>query len=293
MANERKKKRPTSTPNKKRSPAAEVVYTPPEPLNRKKLILRLLTVAAVAVALFVGCSIFLKVENIKVSGAEKYDEWLIREASGIEVGEGLLTFGKARAAGRITEELPYVKSVRIGIQLPDTVNIHIEELEVVYSAQDQDGGWWLLTSDGRIVEKTSESKAKKNTLLLGFQLLEPAAGEQAEAFEPETEETNESGEEVVITVTNKDRLDTALEIIYQLELNGIIGKAASLDVTDMGSIELWYGTQYQVELGDPGQIDFKIAAMKQAISQMGSHQSGVLDITFTTMPDKVGYTPFE
>lgn len=291
MANERKKRRPAS--NTKRPPAPEVVYTPPEPLNRKKLILRLLTVAAVALALFLGCSIFLKVENINVSGAEKYNAWTVREASGIEIGEGLLSFGKARAAGRITEELPYVKIVRISIQLPDTVNIYIEELEVVYSAQDQSGGWWLLTSDGRIVEKTSESNAKKNTVLKGFQLLEPKAGKQAEAVELETDETNESGEEIIVTVTNKERLDTALEIVYQMELNGIIGKAASLDVTDMGNIELWYGTQYQVELGDPGQIDYKIAAMKQAISQMGDHQSGVLDITFTTMPDKVGYTPFE
>ena len=93
MANERKKKRPlaktrakrpTEQTPVKRPPAQEVVYTQPEPLDRKKLALRLLTVVAVVLALFMGCSIFFKVENITVSGNQKYDVWTVREASGIE-----------------------------------------------------------------------------------------------------------------------------------------------------------------------------------------------------------------
>lgn len=292
MANERKKKRPPMEAKQKRPPAQEVVYTAPEPLNRKKLMLRLLTVAAVALALFMGFSIFFKVENIVVSGADKYTAWDVREASGIEEGAGLLSFGKAKACGKITEALPYVKSVRIGITLPDTVKIYIEEFKVVYSAQDQSGHWWLITSDGSVVEKTSESYASKQTILKGFRLLNPEAGEQAQVVEQDPDATDEKGEPVIITITNQERLKTALEILFQMERNGILGKAASLDVTDMGNIELWYGSQYQVLLGDQSQIDYKIAAMKKTITQMGSHESGVLDITFTTLPDKVSYDPF-
>lgn len=293
MANERKRKRVSKMEQKpKRQPAQDVVYTPPEPLNRKKLILRLLTVVAVVAALFLGFSIFFRVENIVISGMEKYTYEAVREASGIEDGESLLSFGKAKAAGRITEALPYVKTVRIGITLPDTVNIYIEELDVVYSAQDQNENWWLLTSDGRIVEKTTQSKAEQNTQLIGFQLLEPVVGEQAKAVEEEPDQTDETGEEIIIAFTNQERLSAALTIADQLERNEILGTAASIDVTDMGNIVMWYGSRYQVLLGDEGMLEEKIATMKAAIREMDSHESGVLDLTFTTEPNKVIYTPF-
>lgn len=294
MANERKR-RPAEKPPVKRPPAQEVVYTAPEPLNRKKFFLRLATVAAVVIALFIGCSIFFKVGKITVSGNMKYDAWTVCEASGIEIGDSLLTFGKAKACGRIAEQLPYVKIVRVGITLPDTVNIYVEELEVVYAAQDEKDGWWLLTSGGRVVEKTSESYAKKCTMLEGFRILEPVAGENAKAVEIDPATTPSGEEPPVITITNQDRLDTALTIVYELERKGILGKAASVDVTDMANIELWYGTDYQVLLGDPGEMEKKIALMHATLQKHekeGSYQSGILDISFTTYPGAVGYTPW-
>lgn len=293
MATTQKRRRTAPAAEPRRSSAPEVVYTPPEPLDRKKLILRLATVAAVVLALFMGFSIFFRVDQIVVTGTNKYTAWAVREASGIEEGESLLAFGKAKAAGKITGELPYVKSVRIGVTLPGTVNIYIEELEVVYSALDEAGNWWLMSADGRLVEKTSQSKAKDNTILKGFTLLEPKAGEQARAVEPEPDVTNAEGEEQIITVTNQERLETALTILGRLEFNGILGKAASIDVTDMGDIQLWYGAQYQVLLGDAGLIEEKIDDMWAAINQMGSHQSGILDITYTIEPDGVRCLPFE
>ena len=294
MATKQKRRRPAPAPER-RSAAPEVVYTPPEPLDRKKLILRLTTVAALVLALFMGFSIFFRVDRIVVTGNDKYTAWAIREASGIEEGESLLTFGKAKAAGKITGALPYVKSVRIGVTLPGTVNIYIEELEVVYSALDEAGNWWLLSADGRLVEQTSQTKAKENTILKGFTLLEPKAGEQAEAVEPDPDvtATGPEVEETVVTVTNRERLETALAILTRLELNEVLGKAASIDVTDMGNIELWYGSQYQVLLGDAGLIDEKIDHMCAAIGQMGSHQSGILDITYTVEPEGVRCLPFE
>ena len=72
MENERKKKRPKKAElEPKRRSAPDVVYTQPEPLDRKKLFIRLATVAAVVLALFLGFSIFFRVDTIVVSGAQK------------------------------------------------------------------------------------------------------------------------------------------------------------------------------------------------------------------------------
>ena len=280
----------------KRVPAQEVVYTAPEPMNRRKLILQVATLAAVVLALFMGCSVFFKVENVVVSGNAKYDAWTVREASGIEKGESLLTLAKAKACGKITKALPYVKIVRIGITLPNTVNIYIEELDVVYAAQDSKDGWWLMTSGGRVVEETSASIAKTKTVLMGFKLDQPVVNEQAKAVEFDPEDLADGETAPVITITNQDRLETALSIVTELERRGILGKATSLDVTDMGNIEMWYGKAYQVKLGDPGKMENKIDLMCGTIrrhEQEGSYQSGILDITFEIYPGAVGYEPLK
>ena len=72
-----------------------------------------------------------------------------------------------------------------------------------------------------------------------------------------------------------------------------MGDAASVDVSQLQDIILWYGTQYQVNLGSIDRIDYKIAYMKNAILQMSEYQTGILDVSFTTWPDCAGFTPFD
>lgn len=288
MTNDTKKKRQNKPQNRY---IPEVTYTPPVPINRKKLLIRLITVFAAALALFLGCSVFFRVKDVVVTGTERYTAWSVREASGIEEGESLLAFGKTKAAGRIIENLRYVKSVRIGITLPDTVNIHVKELEVVYGVQDTQEGWWLVSCDGRVVEQTNETKARETTVIKGFRLENPKVGEGAVAQEPErTEDT-----ETPVLITDQERMEAALAVLTQLERNEILGEAASLDVTDPANIQLWYKDDYQVLLGDPDRMDEKIMMMNRVIQQHdqeGGYQSGVLDITLTNTPDGVEYTPF-
>lgn len=295
----RAKQRREARRNKKVSAAPAVVYTEPAHFNRRKLILQLSLVLAVVLALVMGMSIFFKVEVITVTGAHVYSPWAIREASGIEEGDNLLTFSIPRAAGRIRAELPYVKSVRIGIKLPDTVNIIIEEEAVVYAIQSSDGLWWLMTSEGKIVEQTDGGTAGGYTKILGVELESPEVGKQAVAVEvaQPTAETDAEGNIVgtePVVVTGAQRLDAAKEILQALEDNDIVGEAASVNVANIQSIELWYGTQYQVLLGDTSQMSYKIACMVSAIqSEKLKTGYGVLDVSFTTWTDQVGYTPFE
>ena len=268
----------------------EVVYLPAKRFSRNRLILQLVTVAAVVLALILGISVFFKVETIQVSGNSKYTAWDISQASGIEVGENLLTLGIPQAVAKIQAALPYVESVRIGIKLPNTVNIEIVESEVVYAIQSADSSWWLVNSNGKVLERISEGAHKGYTNLLGVLLEDPIPGQQAVAQE-KGGQTDASGNPVPVTVTEAQRLTTVLDITDYLERNGIIGQASSINVSDMGNIELWYGQQYQVLLGDDTQLLYKISCLKSALDEMAPYQSGVLDISFTTWPDGVGFTP--
>ena len=288
-----KKKRAAKKKKKPTQPTPAVIYTQPQAFNRNRLLVQLLTVVGVVMALVLGLSVFFKVETIQVSGAEVYSEWTIREASGLQEGDNLLTFSHARSAALIKANLPYVDTVRFGIKLPDTVNIIVKEDQVVYAIKDQNGQWWLMNSDGRIVEMGDNSKASNHTQVLGVVLDNPVIDERAVAMETVSTETIPAGETVpLVTTTGAQRLTAALQILKALEQNDIVGEAASVDVTRIEDIILWYGTHYQVNLGDSARLDYKIACMSDVILQMSDYQSGILDISFTIWPSQVGYTPF-
>lgn len=291
--NLKKKQTTRKKSSREKQPTPAVIYTQPQAFNRNRLMVQLLTMVAVVVALVLGLSVFFKVENIQVSGAEVYSEWAIKEASGLKEGDNLLTFSHARSAALIKANLPYVDTVRFGIKLPDTVNIIVKEDEVVYAVKDQNGQWWLMNSDGRIVEMGNGSEASNHTQILGVVLDNPVQDERAVAMESVSTETVPEGETVpIVTTTGAQRLTAVLQILRALEANDIVGAAASVDVTRIEDIILWYGSRYQVNLGDSTRLDYKIACMNDVILQMSDYQSGILDISFTIWPTQVGYTPF-
>ena len=273
-------------------PAPAIIYTQPKAFSRTRLLIQMLTVTAVVAAMIAGLSVFFKVEYITVTGAEVYSAWSVREASGIQEGDNLLTFSHARAGALIKANLPYVNTVRFGIKLPDTVNIIIEEDAVVYSIEDSTGTWWLMNSDGRVVEQTNKSKAANYTKILGITLENPAPDKQAVATETVLSATTETGETIPMTTTGAKRLSTAMEILEALEANDIVGEAASVDVSRLEDIIVWYGSRYQVNLGDSSNVDYKIACMNDVILQLSEFDSGILDVSFTIWPDQVIYTPF-
>lgn len=289
MAVKRAKKGSGSGKSQQNTPA--VIYTQPQAFNRNRFLLQLVTVTAIVAALVMGMSVFFKVENITITGADVYSSWTIQEASGIKKGDNLLSFGQIRSGAQIKANLPYVKTVRFGIKLPDTVNIIVEEEDVVYAIKNQEGIWWLMSADGRMVEQTSSAKAANYTKILGVSLDNPIKNQQAIAVEA-VAATDEAGEIIPVTVTGSQRLNTVLKILKALEANGIVGEAASVDVGRMEDIVLWYGSRYQANLGDSNNLEFKVASMNDAILQLSEYESGVLDVSFTVWPDKVIYTPF-
>lgn len=271
---------------------AQLIYTQPKVFNRNRFLLRLATVLAIVLALVFAMSIFFRVETVNVAGVNKYTEYDVFEASGISKGEYLLSLSKSRISNQIMQQLPYIKKVQIGRQLPGTVNIQVEEVAVTYAVQAQDGSWWLMDSHGKLVESISSDHTVAYTKLMGFTLADPQVAQQAVAYEPEASQTLPDGQTAPITVYGSERLQTAISVLQFMELNGILGQAASVDVTNLSDLQIWYGKQYQIIVGDPQNLQYKLQLVKAAIDQMGDYRSGMLDVSFTIRPDEVIYTPF-
>ena len=289
---------------KRRRPPApkvmeDVVYTQPGPFNRNRFILHLASIVAVVFALLFGMSIFFKVENVTVAGANKYTEWDICQAAGIQTGENLITVSEAKISGNIRSRLPYVQSVRVGIKLPNTVKIEIVELDVVYAVETDSDGWWLMRADGIMVEAIDSAEAESYTKILGFRVTAPEAAKPAQGYQPVSEETTPEGQPVPVTVDAAQQLQVAISILQFLEENGVIGEADRIDVSNLNDLQLWWKEdRFQVLFGDSTQLSYKVKLVKTAIdSYMETYDSGFLDVSMSIQPDpdkeyQVIYTPF-
>lgn len=292
MTNQRKRvpgavgKRPVEKPAVK--PAEEEqIFSRPKPINRKKLALQLLTVAAVALAIAIGLSIFFKVDTVSVSGLDKYNYDTVLSASGIQNGDSLLFFSRAEVSSRIRQALPYVNTVRIGITLPGTVNIVIEEVAVAYAIRDTQDSWWLISAGGIVVEKIDSLTADRNTMIEGVRLVSPSVGSAARA-----EERSEEAD-TPVTGTGADRLNATLLVLQALEKNEILGEFTTLEVKSAYNLQLWYGSAYQFKLGDSTDLNRKLAYVKGALPKiLDDYPAGTLDVSNPDDPNGIPFTEF-
>ena len=262
----------------------------PKPFSRGGFLLKLASMVAEVAAVMMCLSMFFRVEKVVVSGAEKYSAYSVMEASGISEGDSLLSIRDASISGRIISALPYVKEVRVGIKLPGTVNIQIEELDMTYAIQANDSSWWLIAADGRVIEQIETSAASGYTQILGLQVDGPRADQKVQAAEDRKESNEETQNTTadqsgmtlptVDQITGAEKLDVVLTILAELENNGVIGRIVYLDVSNLNNITMEYGQRFDIVLGTSENLSYKIAYMAQAIAQLPEYETGELDVSF-------------
>lgn len=290
----------------------DVVYTMPKPFRKGKFLLRLVSVAAVAVAAVLVLSLFLRVDTVQVAGAVKYSPWAVREASGVQEGDSLLGVNRAKLAGRIVSKLPYVDQAKISIDLPGTVNIEITELKVTYAVEATDGSWWLTTSDGRVVEEVDGTAVADYPAIRGVKAESPQVGqtlrgasEQAPATEPPAEEETEPKEDQPEQTQDQtqtptqpqssgtaqgDRMETALAITRYLEKSEAFGQVTAIHVENLSDLSIQYGDRIRARLGTTERLEYKISYMAQAIRQLPGNEAGELDVSFALAEEAI-FTP--
>ena len=273
-----------------REEVPNIVYTAPKPMQRGTFAWKLISMAAVVVAVFLGLSVFFRVDTITVAGADKYTPWMIRQASGVETGDALLSISEARVASRIISDLPYIDEVKVSRKLPGTVEIQVTELQVTYSIEDENGGWWLISSSGRAIEAVSLEKALGYTRVEGLAIRTPTAGEQVQALPGKIIDPGE-GTAVEMDQTDADQQLAALvAIMTGLERSRIIGEITVIDVTTITDLRLEYPQLLTVRLGDDEQLEYKISYLAAAVEKLEANQSGELDLTLE-YTEKAVFTP--
>ena len=252
-----------------------------------KFVIMLSVVAVIVLSMI----IFFKVKHIEVllptdeNGQTRayYTADEIAEASGINLDDNLLSLSKASVAARIYAALPYVNEVQIKKQLPGTVVITFSEFDVTYGIQDERGGWWLMSREGRILEAASEEAVRGHLTVTGMPIQVPEVGD---AIKPAATEGADMSE-----IANKQTV--VLQVIPALEKAPFVKQLDRVDVSTSYDLKLWWtGERYEIRLGTTERLEYKLQYL-QTILENGSldSRSGTIDLTFNE-DESAHFLPF-
>ena len=163
---ERERERPRRTRRRRRR-------TPRERGYLSRAVSSLLVVGTVLAALIM----FFRVKIVNIEGAHRYGEEQILSVAGISDGQNMFLMNKYRMEEKLLRQLTYLQEAKISRELPDTLVIELKECTIPLAVA-QDGACWLVSPDGRIVDRMDAAAAGEYAQITGAPVLSPSVGTQ-------------------------------------------------------------------------------------------------------------------
>ena len=161
-------------------------------------------------------------------------------------------------AGRISGALPYVEAVSINRDLPDTLQIHIQEC-VCSIALEQEGTTWILCSSGKVADEIAGGVPEDCTAVIGLTIMSPQVG-------------------AVITADEDGALARRqmLELVGQLRNKGMLGDVQEIHLEDSSCITLRYLDRLNVEIPWDADFDYKLNFLAAVAAKLEPYETGTL-----------------
>ena len=246
---------------------------------------KLLCVAAVAMAMTVGVTVFFRVEAVEVTGNARYSKEEIVAASGIELGDNLYSLNKVRIDRNIRTTLPYIGDLTINRALPSTILITVTEWEAVAQVappsperaaevQEELAGdgtepvplaqeFWLISEKGKLLEPAEEDS--RAIIVTGLTSIAPSAGSMLAV--PDSEEPRLNALTALLGALDKAEIASQISAV-RLESTQLVVRY--LDRFDV-KMKLNADFSYDVRLTQ--------AVRLQIEEQYGTEAAGSIDLT--------------
>ena len=235
-------------------------YTRRRRQGRFSFLYKILVFIAICGAIAVALALFFKVDKVTVTGNSRYSADKIVEAAGIQTGDNMFFLNKYKASEQITTALPYVETVQIRRQLPDTLVVTVTECTAPAAVQ-QDGKLWLLSGDGKIVDsKTGDGK--QYAMVKGLSLLEPQVGSDIQVPDEE-----QSSAQLLLT------------LLGLLRDKGMLADVQSIDLSDSATVILRYLDRFDVTFRWDADFDYKLDYLLAVVERLEINEKGAIDMT--------------
>lgn len=222
---------------------------------------RIAVMAGIVIAVVLSMVIFFRVQDVKVYGNSKYSAQQVTDACGVAKGDNLLTMSRGEVAGNVLAALPYVNTVQVTRQLPDTLVITVTEYETTFAMTDESGVYYLVTAGGKVAEKVNEKDARQHVVIQGATLQSPQVGQAASIGGGLTE--------------------TVRTVMTELDAAELTEQITSVTVGSASKITAYYEDRFEVHLGSSERLAYKLEFLKTVIAQQKDYATGSIDLTLS------------
>lgn len=244
--------------------------------NRKRrrggfsFVYKFLTFVVICAAIAVALTLFFKVENITVTGNERYSQQQIVTASGIEMEDNMFFMNKYQVSDAITSALPYIETVQIRRALPDGLIIAVTECSAP-AAITHNGKAWLLSAQCKVVDSKPATAVAAYARVLGLPLTDAAVGS-------------------VITVAEEHADSAALlqQLLSLLAEKHMLVNVQQIDLSDGSLLTLRYLDRFDVTLRRDADLNYKLDYLLAVVERLEVNEKGRIDMT---QEDKASFIP--
>ena len=222
---------------------------------------------------------FLAVKEILVEGETRYTDEEIIKASGLYVGQSLLSVNKIKAHDALTAAFPYLNTVEVGNSSFYTLRIRVSDVPVM-AAVEMEEDWMILGDNNRALERVAEDAIPAGTVRIkGAEFENKAVGKS-------------------LLDERSLRICRALiEAATRYDLDSM----TTVDITTKTKIHILLNERMQVVLGNETNLANQIKALVDILPTLyknnGEDAAGQLNMLFYNDADKKNdkaiYTPQE
>ena len=216
-----------------------------------------------------GISVFLRIIEIEVTGASTYTDEEIITASGISPGDNMLRIKSASIKQTILSSMTFISKVDVEFILPDKIRLNVSESNALASIS-YDDGVLLIDSTGRILRQTNIIPAGLIEIR-GFVPVNVVEGSALKA---------DPGDET--------RLRYMTDVLAAFERDGVQGNVSYLDVTSISNIKFGYLGRFNVVLGTPESIRYKLNRLPDIIADLPKDKTGTINMANL---EQIGWLP--
>jgi cell division protein FtsQ len=229
------------------------------------IIVLIILVAAGGTFLWLRSSSVFAVKTVTATATERITREDIAGATAPAVGVSLLRVSTGEVKKALAA-LPYVRSVEVYRDFPNTLEIELVEYEPLARVQASEGNVWLVSDDGRVLERVTPPRGYSLPLVIPAMSITLELGTQA------------PGEIIA-----------ALPVVRELLSGDVADKlpdVKQVDVNAAGEVGLTLADGSQLRLGTTDDLEQKLNAAVDAIERYvkDGKQWEYVDVSVPTRP---------
>lgn len=225
------------------------------------LIFGTLSFLVICAAIVLAISVFFRVSDIEVVGAEHYTAEEIIDASGVNVGDSLVTINCSSAARSVNTKLTYAGRVQVTRKMPSTVVIKVWESGTV-ACVGTDDGTWIIDNYCRLLESVSSENAASYIQIIGVSAVKPRAGQ-----------------EMSVAPEDKSKVTYLKDILEAMSDAQMLADVVSIDISNTANAQFEYLGRFTVKLGRMENTEYKLGLLKSAVAELEADDAGTFDLS--------------